>query len=83
MSSSWYLAPSASSSQTTAFMRTRSMRPLKLFSAPIAETVHDVVEALVEVGAGLIHLVGEDDARNLVLVALAPHGFGLRLDALV
>ena len=30
-----------------------------------------------------VHLVGEDDARNAVLVALAPDGFGLRLDALV
>ena len=40
-------------------------------------------EALEEVGAGLVHLVGEDDARNLVLVALAPDGLGLRLDALV
>ena len=40
-------------------------------------------QALVEVGAGLVHLVDEDDARNAVLVALAPDGFGLRLDALV
>ena len=48
-----------------------------------AEAVDDVVEAFVEVGAGLIHLVGEDDARNLVLVALTPDGFGLRLNALV
>ena len=48
-----------------------------------AEAVDDVVETLVEVGAGLIHLVGEDDARHLVLVALTPDRFGLRLDALV
>ena len=48
-----------------------------------AELVLDVGEAHVEVGAGLIHLVGEDDARHAVLVALAPDGLGLRLDALV
>ena len=48
-----------------------------------AEAVDDVVQALEEVGADLVHLVGEDDARNLVLVALAPDRLGLRLDALV
>ena len=65
--------------------------PLKLFSAPIgagsrsagAEADLDVVEALEEIGADLVHLVGEDDARHLVLVALAPDRLGLRLDALV
>src|SRR5258707_16351 len=48
-----------------------------------AEPVDDILEAFIEVGAGLIHLVGEDDARNLVLVALTPDGLGLRLNALV
>src|SRR5262249_42999140 len=48
-----------------------------------AEAVDDVGKALEEVGAGLVHLVCGDDARNLVLVALAPDGLGLRLDALV
>src|SRR4030095_6549002 len=48
-----------------------------------AEAVNDVGEALEEVGAVLVHLVGEDDARHAILVALAPDGFGLRLDALV
>ena len=48
-----------------------------------AQLLHDVADALVEVGAGLIHLVGEDDARHLVLVALAPDRLGLRLHALV
>src|SRR4029079_11536804 len=48
-----------------------------------AGAVDDIGEAFEEVGAGLVHLVGEDDARNLVLVALAPDGLGLRLDALV
>ena len=32
-------APSVSSSQTTPFMRTRSTRPLKLFSAPIGSWI--------------------------------------------
>ena len=85
-------APSASPDQTTAFMRTRSTMPLKFDLRADrqldrnrlgAEALHDVLEALVEVGARLIHLVGEDDARNLVLVALAPDRLGLRLDALV
>jgi hypothetical protein len=35
----------------------------------------------VEVGAGAVHLVDEADARHAVLVGLAPHGLGLRLDA--
>src|SRR5207253_7677290 len=48
-----------------------------------AEAVDNIVKTLIEIGAGLIHLVGEDDARNAVLVALAPDGFGLRLNALV
>src|SRR6202021_1605360 len=48
-----------------------------------AETIDDIVEAFIEIGAGLIHLVREDDARNAVLVALTPDGFRLRLNALV
>ena len=48
-----------------------------------AEAIDNILHAFVEVGAGLIHLVGENDARNLVLVALTPDRFGLRLDALV
>ena len=48
-----------------------------------AEAGLDVVHALEEVGADLVHLVGEDDARHFVFVALAPDRFGLRLDALV
>ena len=46
-----------------------------------AEAHPDRVEAEVEIGADLVHLVDEDDARNVVLVGLAPDGFGLRLDA--
>src|SRR5258708_3552371 len=48
-----------------------------------AEAINDILHAFVEVGAGLIHLVGEDDARNAVLVALTPDGLGLRLNALI
>src|SRR5262245_18560971 len=48
-----------------------------------AEPINDVLEALEEVRADLVHLVGEDDARDLVFVALTPDRFGLRLDALV
>ena len=48
-----------------------------------AEPVDDILEALVEVRADLVHLVAEDDARHLVLVALTPDRLGLRLDALV
>ena len=32
-----------------------------------------------EVGAHAVHLVDEDDARDFVLVGLAPDGLGLRL----
>ena len=48
-----------------------------------AEAVDDVLEALEEVRADLVHLVAEDDARNLVLVALPPDRLGLRLDPLI
>ncbi len=37
----------------------------------------------VEVGAQLVHLVDEADARHVVLVGLAPHLLGLRLDTLL
>ena len=36
----------------------------------------------VEVGADLVHLIDEADARHVVLVGLAPDLFGLRLNAL-
>ncbi len=48
-----------------------------------AQALLDVVDALLEGSAGLVHLVAEHDARNLVLVALAPNRLGLRLNALV
>ena len=40
-----------------------------------------IVDAALEVGAGAVHLVDEADARHVILVGLAPHRLGLRLDA--
>ena len=45
------------------------------------EAADDHVDAAVEVGAGAVQLVDEADARDVVLVGLAPHRLGLRLDA--
>ena len=47
--------------------------------APRRELDH--VEAAVEIGADLVHLVAEDHARDMILVGLTPDGLGLRLDA--
>ena len=46
-----------------------------------AEAVDHRLHALLEVGADAVHLVDVGDARDAVLVGLAPHGLGLRLDA--
>ena len=46
-----------------------------------AQAIDHHVDAALEVRAGAVHLVDEADARHVVLVGLAPHGFGLRLDA--
>ena len=43
---------------------------------PLAHHLH----AALEVGADAVHLVDEADARHVVLVGLAPHRLGLRLD---
>ncbi len=43
--------------------------------------VDDLLEGALEVRADAVHLVHEADARHAVLVGLAPHGLGLRLDA--
>ncbi len=48
---------------------------------PRAQPLADGLENVLEVRAVLVHLVHEADARNLVLVALPPHGLGLRLHA--
>ena len=46
-----------------------------------AEAVDHRLDAPVEVGADAVHLVDVGDARDAVLVGLAPDGLGLRLDA--
>ena len=46
-----------------------------------AEALEDAVEAEVKVGAELVHLVDEADARDVVLGGLTPDGFGLGFDA--
>src|SRR5690554_3379502 len=48
-----------------------------------AEALDDGVDREVEVGAHLVHLVDEADARHVVLVGLAPDGLGLGLDTLL
>jgi hypothetical protein len=48
-----------------------------LGAQPVAHHLHDVLE----IGAHAVHLVDERDARDVVLVGLAPHRLGLRLDA--
>src|SRR3954469_656021 len=47
----------------------------------LGETILDHPHAAIEVGADAVHLVREDQARNLVAIGLAPDGLGLRLDA--
>src|SRR5690606_10113678 len=47
------------------------------------EAVDDGVDGEVEVRAELVHLVDEADARDVVLVRLAPHRLRLRLHALL
>ena len=47
------------------------------------EAVDDGVDGEVEVRAELVHLVDEADARDVVLVRLAPHRLGLGLDTLL
>ena len=44
------------------------------------EAVADHLDAALEVGADAVHLVDEADPRHVVLVRLAPHRLGLRLD---
>ncbi len=46
-----------------------------------AESVDHRLHALLEVGAGAIHLVDVGDARHVILVGLAPDGLRLRLHA--
>ena len=44
-----------------------------------AEALADLVDAIEEVGPDAVHLVDEDDARDFILVRLAPDRLGLRL----
>ncbi len=46
-----------------------------------AEAIDHRLHGVLEVGADAVHLVHEGDARDQVLVGLAPHGLGLRLHA--
>ena len=41
----------------------------------------DLLNNAEEVRAGTVHLVDERDARNVVLVGLAPYSLGLRLNS--
>ena len=65
------------------------MTPRNSLSAPIGscttagtgvEAVADHLDATPEVGADAVHLVDEAEPRHVVLVRLAPHRLGLRLD---
>jgi hypothetical protein len=73
-----------------AFIWMRSTMPRKSDSWPSgywigdghhAEALAHRLEAHVEVGADLVHLVDERDARHVVLVGLTPDRLALRLDA--
>ena len=82
------LVPS-SSSHTRAFISTRSTTPLNSASgrwgaargAGGRPAVDHHLDATEEVGADAVHLVDVGDARDVVLVGLAPDGLGLGLDA--
>ena len=85
-----YSAPIVSSLYVIAFIATTSTTPRNLSSAPIGNwSTHgvalqagaDLIDRAVEVRADAVHLVDEADARHAVLVGLAPHRLGLRLDA--
>ena len=91
MSTTSNFAPSVSSSSghTNAFISTRSMTPRNVALGADrqlhdggyrVEAVADHLDAAPEVGADAVHLVDEAEARHVVLVGLAPHRLGLRLD---
>ena len=77
-----------SSFQCIAFISIRSTTPLKFASAPMgiwiatgprAQTLADGLDHVRRNPRRLVHLVHEADAGDLVLIALPPHRFGLRL----
>ena len=70
--------------------QSRSMTPTNLSSLPIGNWIATGLpwslelicsHVRCEVRADAVHLVDEADARDAVLVGLAPDGLGLRLDA--
>ena len=80
----------SSSVKMTAFWLTTSIWPLRWSSAPIgiriahgvgAELLAHLVDHVLEVRADAVHLVDEDDARDVVFGGLAPDGLGLGLHA--
>ena len=79
--SSWYVIARISTRSTTPRKcSSRADRQLDRDGLR-AEAVDHRLDGGEEVGAGAVHLVHEGDARNLVVVGLAPDGLGLRLDA--
>ena len=60
----------------------RSKRQLNTDRAA-ADLGFDILDAAMEVGAGLVHLIDEDDARHIVFLGLPPNSLGLRLHALI
>ena len=48
-----------------------------------ADLGFDFLDAAMEIGAGLVHFIDEDDARHTVFLGLPPDGLGLRLHPLV
>jgi hypothetical protein len=80
--------PWDASSQMIAFILIRSTTPLKFSSAPIGiwigtglafRRVFICSTTLKKFAPDAVHLVDERETRHLVLVGLAPDGFGLRL----
>src|SRR6185437_14457666 len=43
----------------------------------------DLLNTAEEIGADLVHLVYENNARHIILIGLTPYGLRLRLDTLV
>src|SRR6266702_3406994 len=84
-----YFAPSVSSSQTITFSSRKSMMPMKLSSRPRGNCRGTgwsprrfrMVPITWSKSAHAVHFVHEANARDAVLVRLAPHGLGLRLHA--
>ena len=90
MSTHSYFWPFDSSSKTAAFIVMRSTTPRCWSSSPSgpldgdgvrAQPLLHRVDAHEEVGADLVHLVNERDARHVVLVGLTPDRLALGLDA--